>query len=271
MQRVPKIYSTLSFGGGSSAISEAFRIGTKCNHSSQLCYLLIDNHCPHFLFFFSIMRLHRTIFCGLLLSTPLLGWSQNTESMPPTRLYVGVAAYRSAYQFLGQHGGLPSTFPVQVTLGYQVTPRLAVQTGVVYTSTAGQHQGTVFQTNGTPSSYSSTYRNRDWSVSMLGRYTLTRTPAARLQVDGLGGFTLERHLFAGNGSYPDANQPSGTATYGLNSHDNIYLFTLGVSVRYRFCDHLEAVAEQTANTNINAVHAVTGSSALGLRYCFGRY
>lgn len=217
------------------------------------------------------MLLPRIFSCGLLFSAPLLSWAQKNEPAPPTRLYVGVAAYRSAYQFLGRQQGLPYTFPVQLTLGYQISPRLAVQTGVVYTSTAGQNQGTVAQPNGTPGSYASTYRNRDWSVAVLGRYTLTPRPAARLHVDGLGGFTLERHLFAGTGFYPDASQPTGTTTYDLNSHDNIYLLTLGVSVRYRMCNHLEAVAEQTANTNINAVHAITGSSALGLRYCFGRY
>ena len=137
-------------------------------------------------------------------------------------------------------------------------------------ATQGSSAGFVPQADGTLQPYAYTYANRSTSVAALARYTLTRQPAHRLQVDGLGGLTLRHFSFDGTGSYPDSRVPGGFGGYELHSRDtNVYL-TAGASVRYRLFAHLEAVADGTLSTNLRAVRDMTPALAVGLRYRFGR-
>lgn len=181
-----------------------------------------------------------------------------------------MGAYTSKHEYWGRRYGLPCTYPVQVTIGYQLRPRLALQVSAVSAATKGSTAGFVPQANGTLLPYARTYGNRSSSFSALARYTLTGPPAHRLQVDGLGGFTLHHFSFDGTGSYPDSNAPGGFGGYDLHSRDSDVLLTLGVSVRYRLCPHLDAVADGTVSTSLRALRDVTPAAAVGLRYRFGR-
>ncbi|MCC3151982.1 outer membrane beta-barrel protein [Hymenobacter sp. BT770] len=217
------------------------------------------------------MPTSRFAFCGLLLSVSLMGRAQNAdlEPKPAYRLYGDLAAYSSYFLPLGNHSGTGFGLPLQATLGYQLRPRLAVQVGVAYRAASGNSEGTILY-NGSSRAYANDYRNTNLSVSVLGRYTLTRNPAHRLQFDVLGGMTLERHTFRGTGFYPDYDQPTGSVEFDRSSSNNRYLLTAGASVRYQLSPRFELLYTSTVNTDIRSFQQLTTSSALGLRYHFGR-
>ncbi|UOQ69147.1 outer membrane beta-barrel protein [Hymenobacter volaticus] len=213
-------------------------------------------------------------FCTLLVGTPLLSCAQSTavpaEGAPAYRFYVGVGAYTSDHEYWGSRYGFPSTHPLQLTLGYHLRPRLALQLSGVSAATKGSHAGLVPQTSGPALPYSQTYANRSTSLAALARYTFTRTASHRLQVDGLGGFTVHHYTFDGTGSYPDGNAPGGFGSYDNHSRTTDVYLTAGASVRYRLTSHLEAVADGMVSTNLQGLRDVTQAGALGLRYTFGR-
>lgn len=216
------------------------------------------------------MLVRHVAFCGLLLTAPLAGLAQSTDSEPP-RFYVGLSAYKSFYQNQSRRIGDSSLPPVQATLGYQLNPRLAVQAGVAYNASKGSSSRSFIDEYGNiRGDFNAKYRNSTLSISALGRYTLTRTLSHRFQVDGLGGFTLERQTFDGSGTYPDNTQPSGIGGYDLNSQRNTYLLTVGPSIRYRVTHKVELVGEGTVNVEMRALRNITTSGSLGVRYRFGR-
>jgi hypothetical protein len=222
--------------------------------------------------FYMLMRSFAA--CGALLALPLLGRAQSVSpasDAPAYRFYVGLGAYTSGIHRLGSEGqGQPFTLPLQATFGYQFQPRLAVQLGVVYSGPQRKYSGSLQQPDGTTLLFSSKARNTATSISALGRYTLTRTPTHRLQVDALGGFTLLHRTFDGSGFYADSNAPDGYGRYDLHSSDYNVLLTGGLSTRYRFSSHFEAVADGTVSTDLRALRAVTASASLGVRYNFSR-
>ncbi|MEJ7663774.1 MAG: hypothetical protein WKG07_31700 [Hymenobacter sp.] len=202
--------------------------------------------------------------------------------IPPLPRYsVGLAVHSSAYHRLGGGAYQGTTIPVQVTAGYQLRPRLAVQLGVAYSSTPSNSSTSTFYYYPTPGSprvyYSSTSRGSERRVSaaLLGRYTLTRQPAHRFQADLLGGVTLETYRYTVNGIRSDSSRSPVTASYNDQGTNQAYLLTAGPSVRYRLGRHLEALLDFTLNYNLRrggyyAATGLTGATALGLRYRFGK-
>lgn len=220
----------------------------------------------------SFVPLLRMAGCGLLFLAPLLGQAQapTADPTPAHRFYVGAGAYTSQHEFWGARYGMPATHPVQFAVGYRLCPRLALELNAVTAATRGAVFGFVALAGGAPQPYTQTYANRSTSVGVLARYALLRSPTRRLQVDGVGGLTLHRYSFDGTGLYPDNAAPGGFGHYDLHSQDGDVLLTAGASVRYRFCPHLEAVADGTLGPSLRAVRDVTGAAAVGLRYNFGR-
>lgn len=221
------------------------------------------------------MLLRQLAFCGLLVSTPLLSVAQSSpvapaDAAPAHRFYVGLSAYTSQHETWGSRNGQPFTYPVQVTVGYQLRPRLALQLSAVSAGTSSSFSSVLPQANGTLVPYTRTADNRSTSISALARYTLTRNPANRLQVDGLGGFTLHHYSFDGKGAYLDSNAPTGIATYDQHSRTTDVLLTGGVSVRYRLSSRFEAVVDGTLSTSLRAARDLTPAGAVGVRYNFGR-
>ena len=230
---------------------------------------------------------------GLLLAAALPSHAQTspTETAAP-RYYVGLAAYSSYYQQLGHPDAGPTGYlqsssfrlPVQLTAGYQLSPRLAVQVGVAYssgTSHYGLTTGYSSPTPGTPSPYyttAGTSTQTQVATSILGRYTLTANPANRLQFDALGGFTLERSILHNRGTDTNSAQGASTSTdYDYSATRNMLLLTGGVGARYRLSSRFELTYDFTVNkaltnsyTSPANSHVLTTSHALGLRYRFGR-
>ncbi|MDB5267999.1 MAG: hypothetical protein JWP58_1039 [Hymenobacter sp.] len=235
---------------------------------------------------------------GLLLAATLPARAQTTAETPPlpgraaSRFYAGLGAYSSYYQRLGsQTLGYGGSFrlPVQLTAGYQLSPRLAVQVGVAYSgATAHYAENTLYQnatTGPNPNYYTldGTYTLRHTSVSALARYTLTANPAHRLQFDALGGFTLERRSSTSRGIQTNYTPGAAatTANYDFGYTRNTLLLTGGVGARYRLSRRFELTYDFTVSqalndktnaygTSINYTNALTASHALGLRYRLGR-
>ena len=231
---------------------------------------------------------------GLLLGTTLPALAQTTPAATPAapRYFVGLGAYSSYYQPLGGYTPYSSggfRVPVQLTAGYQLSPRVAVQVGVAYSGgTSPYVLSTLYQnaTTGPNTTYytlDGDYTQRQTSVSALARYTLTANPAHRLQFDALGGFTLERRSSHSRGTQTNYAPGSAATTsdYDFGHAQNTLLLTGGVGARYRLSSRFELTYDFTVNkalndeknvygNSINYTNYLTTSQALGLRFRFGR-
>jgi len=209
---------------------------------------------------------------ALLLAPPLLGFSQTPDAAPAatSRFYVGLAAYHSNFQNLGswQRGDTGFRVPVQLTAGYQLRPRLALELGVAYSGRTTAYTGTI------SAQYSSISTTRTASGSALARYALIRQPAHRLQIEALGGFTLVHTNFSLQNFIVDYASPSQPAVrYTVRSSSSDLLLTAGLGLRYRLSFHFALNFDITTNRNLNhpeTYNGYTGSAALGLRYRFGQ-
>lgn len=215
---------------------------------------------------------------GLLLAPPLHSFAQPPDAAPAHRFYVGLAAYHSNYQNLGswRQGDAGFRLPVQLTAGYQLRPRLALELGVAYSgrTTTYAYEGYYYNSSIAPANYQ--YRNttteRTTSVAALARYTLTRRPTHRLQVDVLGGGTLlHRNYYSRGFQGDDLSGSFQTTPFAQRGSFNDVLLTGGLGLRYRLSPRFALNFDLTTNYNLsNSYHGFTGSAALGLRYRFGK-
>ncbi|MDO7848090.1 outer membrane beta-barrel protein [Hymenobacter sp. M29] len=234
------------------------------------------------------MRYPRLALGALLVAAPLLSPAQTAPSAPdpaPTpRFYVGLGAYSSYYQRLGrEYIGTSAEnvrVPLQLTAGYQLRPRLAVQVGVAYSGISQNYASAyyVYYSPNNPASYaeaSGTYTNRRASVSALARYTLTRNLAHRLQFDALGGLSLEHSSSRSKGIRSDSLQNTfTTAPYDYRSSFNNLVLSVGAGVRYRIAPRFELTYDLLLNGGVWSDQSylykgLSTSNALGLRYRFG--
>jgi hypothetical protein len=158
-------------------------------------------------------------------------------------------------------------------------PRLAVQLGVAYSGLSYSYANAGSYASpgapGTSYDYRVHNKERNTSVALLARYTLTRNAAHRLQVDVLGGVTMEVQHYAYSIINIDTDSSQVvTYRYADSATNWAYLLTAGPSVRYRFGRHLEALLDFTLSHDFDRSHrpyssALTGATALGLRYRFG--
>ena len=222
---------------------------------------------------------------GLLLGSVLPARAQTSPTAPATplpgtvRFYVGLGAYSSYYQQLGGQFNSSTRVPVQLTAGYLLSPRLAVQVGLAYSGTTARYAVTGHVYGNGPAGYidyNSTLTSRVLSASVLARYTLTRNPAHRVQFDALGGFTLEHSSVFNRGTQADSlGGTRNVNSYGYRTSRNTLLLTAGLGTRFRLSPRFELFYDLTLNKALTgpdphpAPIGFTGSSALGLRYRFG--
>jgi len=223
------------------------------------------------------MSLRYLTVTGLLLGCSAPGFAQDTA---PQRFYIGLAAYSSSFQPLGGNNYKPSpqtTVPVQVVAGYQLRPRWAVQAGIAYTGSSQDYSylGRYAEPGGANSydfSYSGRYTIRKVAVALLGRYTLTRTPTHRLQVDALGGFTYEHGSVRDAGLFTsNRGGPLLTSDYGSEVRQNELLVGLGSGLRFRAARRLDVMLDVVLNVPLynDGIFELTSATALGVRYRFG--
>jgi hypothetical protein len=226
----------------------------------------------------------RLALCSLLLGAPLFSHAQSAPTLP--RYYVGLSVYSSDYQPLSGNYRNGFTLPVQLTLGYQLRPRLAVQASVAYSGSSYNYfdVGKYYTGSGSAASpyayfeYTGKGSTSMTSISLLGRYTLTRQPTHHLQLDLLGGFTLATRRATDKYTRTDSDSTRATnVTTNSDTHfqQSTLLLTVGGSARYRFGQHLEGVFDLTINSSLLPSNqgatntGLTGAAALGLRYRFG--
>ncbi|MBF9144272.1 outer membrane beta-barrel protein [Hymenobacter sp. BT439] len=189
--------------------------------------------------------------------------------------------YSSYYQKIGKYPPeyVSSQFrlPVQLTAGYQFTPRLAVQASAAYSGTS-RDLFTVNSNNpASPTGYtegSFTFTARSISAAALARYTVT-SPTARLRVDALGGAGLEHS--GGNSRGTISTRPFGQDAQPVESHysKNILTATLGAGLRYSLNPHFELTYDFTVNRALTSdtrdyiTRSLTTAHGLGVRYRFG--
>ena len=216
---------------------------------------------------------------AFLLALPPPGVAQTPDAAPAATLrgYVGLAAYHSTFQhlFSGRPGDTGFRVPVQLTAGYRVRPRLALELGLAYSDRTATATGFLIDATGTVSArYTDTRTDRTAAGSAWARYALTRPSAHRLQLEALGGFTLVRtavHVQTSVTEYPVPGPPSDPYTARRSFND--LLLTAGLGLRYRLSPRCALTFDLTANRNLNhpkTHNGYTGSAALGLRYCFGQ-
>ena len=231
------------------------------------------------------MRLPLLALGGLLLATPSISHAQTTTSPATTpRYYVGVAAYNSYFQQLGRKPYSTASFrvPVQLTVGYQVRPRIALQLGVAYSGSTYSYdsQGYAYSEPGIPPvyfRYQGSQTMRTTSISLLSRYTLTRNPAHRLQFDALAGLSLEHGSGYNRGTEADSlGGRLNSERFSSRGTQNVLVLNFGLGTRYqltpRFELDLDLMANSVLPTNSSSrqVQGLTTTSALGLRYRFGK-
>ncbi len=215
---------------------------------------------------------------SLLLALPLLGAAQATAPYP--RYYVGLGLYTSSYQPLGGIYSRGITVPVQLTVGYQLRPRLAVQASVAYSSSNTNYSGLGKYYSGSAAAaspyayfmYDGTSTYRTTSTTLLARYALTSQAAHRFQVDVLGGFTLVNRYSSLSGVRTDSDSTNvivATSNYGYSGKQTDVLLAVGAGARYRFGRQLEALLDVTLNRNLSAARFMGYATSLGLRYRFG--
>ena len=111
----------------------------------------------------------RLVCYAVLLSAPLLGRAQTAPVVPSSpdpapapvyRFYVGLGAYTSRHERLGTRFDGGFAWPVQLTLGYQLRPRLALQLSGVTTSAEYARTGGLPQPDGSLRPFAQAYRNR---------------------------------------------------------------------------------------------------------------
>jgi len=227
------------------------------------------------------MNIPRLILGSLLLGSSLTSYAQATEPAITPKFYVGLGVYGGPYQRLGRTNIRDHKYgvPVQATLGYHLRPRLAVQLGLTYSGYKANYEYdnnytdiNNYRVNHTSNSATTV---RTVNTSLLVRYTLTRQPAHRFQVDLAGGLMLVHqrvHLISTNFySYIDYPQAPTTTVENDDSYTSNKLYAnLGPSFRYRFGQRLEAVGDILFNVPVTGNYRRLDSSiALGLRYRFG--
>lgn len=229
------------------------------------------------------MIIPRLILGSLLLGSSLASHAQATEPAIASKFYVGLGVYSGPYQNLGRTNIRDNKYsvPVQATLGYHIRPRLAVQLGLTYSGYKDKSEYDYdydytdvnnYRVNRN-SNYAATVRTVN--TSLLVRYTLTRQPAHRFQVDLAGGLMLvhQRVHLTSTDFYSYIDYPQGPTTTVENDDSytyNVLNVNLGPSFRYRFGQRLEAVGDILFNVPVTGNYRrLDASLALGLRYRFG--
>jgi hypothetical protein len=222
-------------------------------HGSTLC------HC---LFFFCQLMLSQTLLTACLLGSlfPFVSSAQTTSVA--SRFYVGVGGNQlSNIPF--NDAIVPRFIGPSLTAGMQLTPRLAVQTGLSYHW--GENSPKIQQLIDSPSSTHSGY----FIIPALLRFTTT-APAARAHFDIVGGATL---VHIRNRTTYDYN---GSTLKELRNSNTQFSLTLGPAVRAALAPNLEITAA-------SVVSAVVGESyyqfserlflntSIGVNYTFGQH
>jgi len=204
-----------------------------------------------------------------------------SQAVPALPFFVGLHTLRSGYEvFFPATVGEAGVDKWQLTAGFNPSVRLAVQAGICWEQKS-TNQDPVYQGTSLSGQYldGSRYNERrTYSVPVLVRYAVVRSPRPRLQMDAVLGLTLlgSKYRLA-EVRRIDHQVVSSFEDYGQATQ--LYA-TAGIGLRYSFGQHFEGVLDWTYSKNFRSapdyVHLnVTGNKygltravSLGLRYRF---
>jgi hypothetical protein len=221
------------------------------------------------------MLLKTLLTAGLLGSLfPFAGFAQTTPTA--TRFYVGLGGNQLSNIPFNTDGIVPRIIGPALTVGMQLTPRLAVQTGLSYhwkTDSSAAYQ--VISNPGSPgaSTITITQRSSYFIVPVVLRYTASAL-TARAHFDVVGGATVVhargRVTYEGNGGPADPALRERTSS---NTRLNV---TLGPAVRAALSSHLELTAAGLVSAVVTEDYyrfsdRLFLNASLGLNYTFGQF
>ena len=202
----------------------------------------------------------------LMVILPLASHAQTTP-----RFYVGAGANLFTNVPFLEGGMAPRLYGPALTAGLQITPHLALQTGVAYTwQNITRSQSYNDPNRVVPVVEQLDYRAKYFIIPVLLRYTFT--PAAeRFHVDALAGMTLirssYRNRFSSNYSSPPSYEYKGS-----NTSANV---TLGPAVRYTLVPNVELTANALVSARVGDTYyrfsdRLSLNMLVGVQYSFGQ-
>ncbi len=196
--------------------------------------------------------------------SPAISLAQSTP-----HLYVGASALLASSSPFRTYN--QNHFGPALTVGYQLSPRWAIQSGVSWI-----WQSNSFSNNYNTPSYPTDIigfdsRLNQFFVPVLARYTFT-DPASPLHVDALLGASWLHTNGRTSLTYAGVTSPY-TETYKGN--DNDVLPSVGPSVRYTVGTQLDVVATSLLQVNLangygNFANRLSLNTQLGVQYTFGQ-
>lgn len=218
---------------------------------------------------------------------PRLLLAQAIVSAPERRpFFVEVRSTYNEYLVrytLGSNRAVIHSFPL--TVGYYLTPRLAVQFSGAYGHKVNDWQfGTLTTPDGRYSGYG--FENHKYTaIPVTIRYVLNkRQLQSRLQVDALLGLAWAYDSYYSFAQSTFTATPQGSSVplgeQGYSDHGSQFFATAGLSLRWRFYRNFEAIGEFSWNYNLDGpspeeIILITGSrygftpnDSFGLRYRF---
>ncbi|MBT2559133.1 outer membrane beta-barrel protein [Hymenobacter sp. ISL-91] len=219
--------------------------------------------------------------------TTLSSWAQTDPPLNFPRWYAGLQYGRQDYQLafsvasgsanLGP--GRTNARRPQLTLGYQINPRLAVQAGIAPAKETFSYGGSGTNSAGNSLTEWGVSTNSSLALPILARYTLASKLWGNLQLDALGGTVL----FWSQGKSDFTRTEDGVITLRSISTTKVRnaILAVGPSARYEFGRHLAGFADWMFYKNLQSSslvypgsnstnkNGITNSVNLGIRYRFG--
>jgi hypothetical protein len=202
---------------------------------------------------------------------PLASRAQTTSESP--RYYVGLSGNQLSNIPFNENGPVPRIIGPALTAGLQLTPRLAVQTGLSYHWDKMTYPAYQFiPTPGSASTVTATARTKYFVVPALLRYTATAL-AARTHFDIVGGATLVHATasltYEGNGGTIDP------ALRNNSFSDTRFNLTLGPAVRATLSPRLELTAAGLVSAAVGDSYyrfrdRLFLNTSIGVNYTFGQ-
>jgi hypothetical protein len=214
----------------------------------------------------------RTLFTAGLLAG-ILPLASHAQTAP--RFYVGAGASLFTNVPLVSGGAAPRLYGPALTAGLQLTPHLALQTGVAYFWQNDNRSQGYFDPNlPSPVVDEIDYHAKYFTIPVLLRYTFTPS-AERFHVDALAGLTLVHNSYR-NRFTRTSPSPSDSYSQVYNGSATRASVTLGPAARYTLAPNVELTANALVSATLGDAYSYRFSDRLflnvlvGVQYSFGQ-
>lgn len=208
--------------------------------------------------------LAKSFFGALLALSPAVALAQTAP-----RLYVGASGVLMRFYPFETYAS--TRVGPAATLGVQLSPRWAVESGAQLTWGKGVIENIYATPGGTPEFYRYSYRLTDLVVPLQVRFTVTEATAP-LHADILGGISWLHSAGSGSNSYSNAGVVS---SYDYSGSSDYFCVGLGPQVRYSLGSHLDVKLNVPLSLRVNRTYTEDFSRRLfftpqlGVQYAFG--